>query len=53
MDLVFFTHAASLYLLVGACNPLTFKVIIHMYVPLTIFLIGFLVSMALFLLLLF
>ena len=32
-------HLASLYLLVGAFNPFTFKVIIDMYVPITIFLI--------------
>ena len=28
---------ASLYLLIGAFNPFTFKVIIDMYVPITIF----------------
>ena len=32
-------HSASLCLLVGAFNPLTFEVIIDMYVPITIFLI--------------
>ena len=35
----FCIHSASLYLLVGAFNPFTFKVIIDMYVPMTIFLI--------------
>ena len=34
-------HLASLCLLVGAFNPFTFKVIIDMYVPMTIFLIVF------------
>ena len=35
----FFIHSASLCLLVGAFNPLTFKVIIDMYIPITILLI--------------
>ena len=35
----FCIHSASLCLLVGAFNPFTFKVIIDMYVPITIFLI--------------
>ena len=35
----FIIHSASLCLLVGAFNPLTFEVIIDMYVPVTIFLI--------------
>ena len=35
----FCTHSVSLYLLVGAFNPLTFKVIIDTYVPIGIFLI--------------
>ena len=35
----FCIHSASLCLLVGAFNPFTFKVIIDMYVPMTIFLI--------------
>ena len=35
----FCNHSASLCLLVGAFNPFTFKVIIHMYVPMSIFLI--------------
>ena len=35
----FCIHSASLCLLVGAFNPYTFKVIIDMYVPITIFLI--------------
>ena len=35
----FSIHSASLCLLVGAFNPLTFKVIVDMYVPITIFLI--------------
>ena len=34
-----FTCPASLCLLVGALNPFTFKVIINMYDPVTIFLI--------------
>ena len=34
-----FIHPASLCLLVGAFNPFTFKVIIDMYDPITIFLI--------------
>ena len=34
----FCIHLASLCLLVGAFNPFTFKVIIDMYVPITIFL---------------
>ena len=34
-----FIHSASLCLLVGAFNPLIFKVIIDMYVPIAIFLI--------------
>ena len=39
-----FIHPASLCLLVGVFNPLTFKVIIDIYDPITIFLIvlGFL-----------
>ena len=37
----FCIHSASLCLLVGAFNPFTFKVIIDMYVSLTIFLIVF------------
>ena len=35
----FCIHSASLCLLVGAFNPFIFKVIINMYVPITIFLI--------------
>ena len=35
----FCIHLASLCLLVGAFNPFTFKVIIDIYVPITIFLI--------------
>ena len=35
----FCIHSASLCLLVGAFNPFTFKVVIDMYVPTTIFLI--------------
>ena len=35
----FCIHSASLCLLVGAFNPFTFKVIITMYVPITIFFI--------------
>ena len=35
----FCIHSASLYLLVGAFNPFTFKVIIDIYVPIAIFLI--------------
>ena len=35
----FCIHSASLCLLVGAFNPLTFKVIIDIYVPIAIFLI--------------
>ena len=35
----FCIHSASLCLLVGAFNPFTFKVIIDIYVPVTIFLI--------------
>ena len=35
----FCIHSASLCLLVGVFNPFTFKVIIDMYVPITIFLI--------------
>ena len=35
----FCIHSASLCLLVGAFNPFTFKVVIDMYVPITIFLI--------------
>ena len=34
-----FSSVQSIYLLVGALNPFTFKVIIDMYDPLTIFLI--------------
>ena len=37
--LVFLIHSARLCLLVGAFNPFMFKVIIDMYVPITIFLI--------------
>ena len=37
----FCIHSASVCLLVGAFNPLTFNVIIDMYVPMTIFLIVF------------
>ena len=37
--LFFLIHSASLCLLVGAFNPFTFKVIIDMYVPISIFLI--------------
>ena len=33
----FCTHSASLCLLVGAFNPFTFKVIIHIYVTIAIF----------------
>ena len=35
----FFIHPGSLCFLVGAFNPFTFKVIISMYDPITIFLI--------------
>ena len=35
----FCIHSASLCLLAGAFNPFTFKVIIHIYVPIAIFLI--------------
>ena len=35
----FCIHSTSLCLLVGACNPFTFKVIIDMYVPIAVFLI--------------
>ena len=35
----FLIHSASLYLLVGAFNPFTFKVIIDIFVPIAIFLI--------------
>ena len=35
----FCIHSASLCLLVGAFNPFTFKIIIHIYVPTAIFLI--------------
>ena len=49
-----FIHPASLCLLVGAFNPFTFKVIIDMYDPITIFLIVLgLFSVGLFLLLCF
>ena len=50
-----FIHSASLYLLVGAFNPFTFKVMIdNRYDPITIFLIVFgLFSVGLFLLLCF
>ena len=34
-----FIHPASLFPVIGACNPFTFKVIINMYGPITIFLI--------------
>ena len=33
----FCIHSPSLCLLVGAFNPFTFKVIIHIYVPIAIF----------------
>ena len=33
-----FIHPVSLYFLVGAFNPFTFKVIINVYDPITIFL---------------
>ena len=47
-------HPASLCLLIGAFNPFTFKVIIDMYDPITIFLIILgLFSVGLFLLLCF
>ena len=36
----FCIHSASLYLLVGTFNPFIFKVIIDIYVPIAIFLIG-------------
>ena len=39
MGLIFFNQPASLYLLVGAFNLFTFKVIIDIYVPIAIFLI--------------
>ena len=39
MHIHVFIHSASLCLLVGAFNPFTFKVIIDMYDPITIFLI--------------
>ena len=49
-----FIHPASLCLLVGAFKPFTFKVIINVYDPITIFLIwGDLFSVGLFLLLCF
>ena len=35
----FYVHSASPCILVGAFNPFSFKVIIGMYVPITIFLI--------------
>ena len=40
MGSCFCIHSASLCLLVGAFNPFTFKVIIDIYVPIDIFLIG-------------
>ena len=47
-------YSASLCLLVGAFNPFTFKVIINMYDPMTVFLIVWgLFSIGLFLLLCF
>ena len=42
----FCIHSASLCLLVGAFNPFTFKVIINMYVPITVFLIVYLGSLS-------
>ena len=36
-SLVFFTHSASLCLLVGAFNPFTFKVIIDKFYPVVIY----------------
>ena len=49
-----FIHPDSLYLLLGAFNPLTFKVNINMHDPITIFLIILdLLSVGLFLLLCF
>ena len=52
MHIHVFIHPASLCLLVGAFNPFTFKVIIDMYDPITIFLIILdLFSVGLFLLL--
>ena len=39
IGVLFFIHSSSLCHLVGAFNPFTFKVIISMYVPVTIFLI--------------
>ena len=38
-SLVFFTHSASLCLLVGTFNPFTFKVIIDKYDPVAIYFI--------------
>ena len=47
-----FSSTQSVYVLVGAFNPFTFKVIINMYDPITIFLIALgLFSVGLFLLL--
>ena len=47
-----FIHAASLCLLIGAFNAFTFKVIIDMYDPVTVFLVVLgLFSVGLFLLL--
>jgi len=40
MGLCFYIHSASLWLLVGAFNAFTFKVIIDICVPIAIFLIG-------------
>ena len=39
MSLIFLIHSASICLLVGAVNPLTFKEILDMYVPIAILLI--------------
>ena len=35
----FYIHSSTIYLLIGAFNPFTFKVIIDIYVPIAIFLI--------------
>ena len=51
---MFFIHPVSLCLLVDAFNPFTFKVIVNMYDPITVFLIAWgLFSVDLFLLLYF
>ena len=50
---MFFMHTASLCLLVGASNPFTFKVIIHMYDPIVFLIVLDLLSVDLFLFLFF